>query len=194
MRRAEIEQQNRYLLRQQREFRMAADVVADALAAIAEVQAVAVIGSVAQKLWKEIPRFSEFRRARIEVWHECADLDLAVWLDSQDRLDQMRRALAQSLTAAFKAGKGVSVPGNRVDVFLFEPGSDRYLGRLCRYSTCPKGKLDCLVPGCGTIPFNKVVEGFRPYADIIASANDTMLYERGKGRLRSALDLPSVDD
>lgn len=194
MRRAEIEQQNRYLLRQQREFRMAADVVADALAAIAEVQAVAVIGSVAQKLWKEIPRFSEFRRARIEVWHECADLDLAVWLDSQDRLDQMRRALAQSLTAAFKAGKGVSVPGNRVDVFLFEPGSDRYLGRLCRYSTCPKGKLDCLVPGCGTIPFNKVVEGFRPYADIIASANDTTLYERGKGRLRSALDLPSVDD
>lgn len=65
MRRAEIEQQSRYLLRQQR----------------------------------------EFRRARIEVWHECADLDLAVWLDSQDRLDQMRRALGQSLTAAFKAGR-----------------------------------------------------------------------------------------
>jgi hypothetical protein len=62
------------------------------------------------------------------------------------------------------------------------------------YSTCPKGKRDCLVPGCGTIPFNKAVEGFRPYADIVASAGDTMLYERGRGRLRSALDLPSVDD
>src|SRR5690349_16336211 len=104
MRRAEIEQQNRYLLRQQREFRMAADVVADAIAAFAEVQAVAVIGSVAKRLWKEVPRFSEYRRARIEVWHECRDLDLAVWLDSQHRLEEMRRTLAQSLTAAFKAG------------------------------------------------------------------------------------------
>lgn len=193
MRRADIERQNGYLLRQQREFRMAADVVADAFAAFAEVQAVAVIGSVAKRLWKEVPRFSEFRRARIEVWHECSDLDLAVWLDSQDRLEGMRRALAQSLTAAFKAGTGVSVPSNRVDVFLFEPDSDRYLGRLCRYSTCPKGKLDCLVPGCGTIPFNKVVDGFRPYADIVASVADTTLYVRGKGRLRSALDLPSVE-
>lgn len=194
MRRSRIEEQNRLLLRQQREFRMAADVVTDALMEFSEVRAVAVIGSVARKLWKEIPRFSEFRRARIEVWHECGDLDLAVWLDSQGRLDEMRRALAQSLTAAFKAGTGVSVPSNRVDVFLFEPGSDLYLGRLCRYSACPKGKLDCLVPGCGAVPFNKVVDGFRPYADILESAADTMLYERGRGRLRSALDLLSVDD
>ena len=193
MRRSEIEKQNQYLLLQQREFRMAADIVTDAFMAFPDVRAVAVIGSVARKLWKEIPRFSEFRRARIEVWHECADLDLAVWLDSQDRLDELRRALAQSLAAAFKAGKGVSVPSNRVDVFLFEPGSDRYLGRLCRYSTCPKGKPDCRVPGCGTIPFNKVVEGFQPNADIVASVADTMLYERGRGRLRSALDLPSVE-
>ncbi|TAJ89035.1 MAG: hypothetical protein EPO10_04745 [Reyranella sp.] len=194
MRRSEIERQNQYLIRQQREFRMAADVVADAFAAFPEVQAVAVIGSVAKRLWKEVPRFSEYRRARIEVWHECSDLDLAVWLHSQDRLEEMRRALARSLTTAFEAGTGISTPSNRVDVFLFEPGSDRYLGRLCRYSTCPKGKLDCLVPGCGTIPFNKVIDGFRPYADIVASAADTMLYERGRGRLRSALDLPSVDD
>jgi hypothetical protein len=132
MRRSEIEEQNQLLLRQQRQFRMAADVVTDALMDFPDVRAIAVIGSVAQKLWKEIPRFSEFRRARIEVWHECSDLDLAVWLDSQDCLDELRRALAQSLTTAFKAGKGVSVPSNRVDVFLFEPGSDRYLGRLCQ--------------------------------------------------------------
>lgn len=194
MRRSRIEEQNRLLLRQQREFRIAADVVTAAFMDFPEVRTVAVIGSVAQKLWKEVPRFSEFRRARVEVWHECSDLDLAVWLDSQDRLDQTRRAMAQSLTAAFEAGMGVGMPANRVDVFLFEPGSDRYLGRLCRYSTCPKGKPDCLVPGCGKIPFKKVVEGFRPYADIVATAADTMLYERGRGRLRSALDLPSVED
>lgn len=193
MRRAEIEQQNRAMVEQQRQFRMAAEVLAEAFADFEEVQAVAVIGSVAKALWKEIPRFYEFRRERIEVWHECHDLDLAVWLDSQDRLEEMRRTVALALSAAFKAGNGVSIVPQQVEVFLFEPGSDRYLGRLCRYNTCPKGKRDCLVPGCGATPFNQIVEGFRPYADIVASVDDSMLHIRGRGRVRSALDLPSVD-
>ena len=82
MRRAEIEAQGRYLLERQRQFRVAADVVTDAWMDFPEVQAVAVIGSVAKPLWKEVPRFSEFRRECIEVWHECRDLDLALWIDS----------------------------------------------------------------------------------------------------------------
>jgi hypothetical protein len=60
MRRAAIEEQNRFLLQRQRQFRMAADVVADALAAFAEVQSITVIGSVAGPLWKEVPRFRAF--------------------------------------------------------------------------------------------------------------------------------------
>jgi hypothetical protein len=80
VRRAAIEEQNQLMLRRQQEFRRAADVVTDAWTAFAEVQAVAVVGSVAKALWKEIPRFSDFRRAGIEVWHECADLDLALWI------------------------------------------------------------------------------------------------------------------
>lgn len=74
MRRAVIEQQNRLMLEREREFRMAADVVTDAWVRFDEVQAIAVIGSVAKPLWKEVPRFSEFRRAGIEVWHECTVL------------------------------------------------------------------------------------------------------------------------
>ncbi len=172
---------------------MAADVVTDAFVAFPEVCAVAVIGSVAKKLWKEVPRFRAFRRARIEVWHECKDLDLAVWLDSQVRLGELRRAVEQSLRNALEAGTGVGVVGHQVDVFLFEPQSDRYLGRLCSYNRCPKDKPDCFVPGCSTIPFNKRVDGFTPDADILASAPHATLYVRGEGRLRSALDLPSVE-
>ena len=70
MKRAKIDEENRYLLRLQHDFRRAADIVTDALMAFEEVEAVAVIGSVAKPLWQEIPRFSEFRRAGIEVWHE----------------------------------------------------------------------------------------------------------------------------
>lgn len=146
------------MIARQREFRAAADVVSDAWASCPEVQAVAVIGSVARPLWKEVPRFTEFRRAGIEVWHECFDLDLALWIDSQAGLRALRSAAGRALRTAFEAGTGMRVAESQLDIFLVEPGTDRYLGRLCKFNACPKGKLDCLVPGCGTIPFNKRVD------------------------------------
>jgi len=194
MRRAKIEEQNRLMQARQREFRIAADVVAKAWAGFPEVRAVAVIGSVAKALWKEVPRFREFRHQRIEVWHECGDLDLALWIDSQHRLGELRRKRDRALREAYEAGIGCSVVGHQVDVFLFEPQSDRYLGRLCSFSHCPNGKPACLVPGCGTVPFNRRFADFSPRADLLAPAAQAMLYERGKGLLRSALELPLVDE
>lgn len=177
------------MLERQRQFRAAADVVTDAWTRFQEVAAVAVIGSVAKPLWKEVPRFSEFRRARIEVWHECGDLDLALWLGSQERLGELRRAAALGLRQAFEKGTGISVADHQLDVFLIEPGSDAYLGRLCKFSQCPKQKLDCMVPGCGEIAFNRRIAEFMPHADLLTPAEGAMLYRRGIGRVRSALDL-----
>lgn len=194
MRRAEIEEQNRFLLERQRQFRMAADIVTAAWMAFPEVRAIAVIGSVAKPLWKEVPRFQEFRRRGIEVWHECGDLDLALWVNAQSRLGEMRRAGSRALRKAYESGTGMSVADHQLDVFLFEPESDCYLGRLCSFNQCPKGKTDCLVPGCGATPFNKRVAGFTPYADLLAPARYAMLYERDAGRLRSALDLPTTEE
>jgi hypothetical protein len=97
------------------------------------------------------------------------------------------------LRAAFERDAGTSVVSQQLDAFLIEPGSERYLGRLCSFNACPKGKRDCLVPGCGAIPFNKVIAEFKPRADLLEPAQYALLYERGAGRLRSALDLPAVD-
>lgn len=191
MRRAEIEHQNQYLLERQRQFRLAADIVTEAWTAFPEVCAIAVIGSVAKPLWKEVPRFREFCHEGIAVWHECGDLDLALWVSSQHRLGQLRRAATRALREAFEAGAGMSVASHQLDVFLLEPGSDRYLGRLCSFSDCPKGKRDCLVPRCGETPFNKRVEGFEPHADLLAPAAYAMLYQRTTGLRRSALYLPA---
>ena len=188
--RAEIKQQNDILQRQQHAFRRAADIVTDALAAFEEIEAVAVIGSVAKPLWKEVPRFRDLRRAGVEVWHECKDLDLAVWISSQHRLDAVRRARDGALAGAHKSGTGPSTANHQVEIFLIEPGTDRHLGRLCNFSACPKGKPQCDVPGCGKIAFNKVVDGFEPHPDLLAAASYATLYRRGQGRLRSALDLP----
>lgn len=194
MRRAEIEKQNHYLLERQRQFRLAANIVTEAWMAFPEVWAIAVIGSVAKPLWKEVPRFREFRREGVEVWHECGDLDLALWLESQHRLGELRRAAVGALRRAYEAGAGMSVVGHELDVFLIEPVSDRYLGRLCSFSQCPKGKRDCLVPGCGEIAFNKRIADFEPRPDLLTPAAHGMLYRRDAGRLRSALDLPGVDE
>lgn len=194
MRRGLIEFENRLMIKRQRDFRAAADVVADAWMRFDEVAAIAVIGSVAGKLWQEVPRFREFRRAGVEIWHECKDLDLALWLDSQARLGELRRAAAVPLQRAYDAGRNPGgVVSQQVDTFLFEPGTDGYPGRLCKFATCPKDKPPCWVEGCGAIPFNRVFEDFRPYADILAPATHATLYRHCEGRLRSALDLPATD-
>lgn len=193
MRRSLISEQNRLMLRRQHDLRMAADVVTDALSRFEEIEAIALIGSLAKPLWKEVPRFREFRRAGVEVWHECKDADLAVWLSKLDRLGDLRRARDHGLRDAYAAGVGPSIVGHEVEIFLFAPGSDRYIGRLCSFNTCPKGKLDCAVPGCGAVAFNKVVAGFEPRADLLAPAVHATLYRRGMGRLKSAADLPSPE-
>jgi hypothetical protein len=193
VRRAKLDGQNRYMLRLQHDFRRAADIVTDALTTFEEVEAIAVIGSVAKSLWREVPRFHEFRRAGIEVWHECKDLDLAVWISSRHRLGTLRRARDRALREAYESGRGPGTANHQVEIFLIEPGTDRYLGRLCNFNSCPKDKPQCRVPGCGAVPFNKKVGGFVPHADLLESATYAMLYQRGVGRLRSALDLPGVD-
>jgi len=193
VRRADIAEQDCLMLDRQRQFRVAADVVVDTWMAFPEVQAIALIGWVAKRLWKEVPRFRDFRRAGIEVWHECKDLDFALWVDSQDRLGELRRASVLALRRAHESGAAMSVASHQLDVFLIEPGSDQYLGRLCGFNQCPKGKRDCLVPGCGAIRFNKRVAEFAPHSDLLAPAQSAMLYRRGAGRLRSAIDLPRVE-
>ena len=64
---AGIAEQNRYLLQRQQEFRLAADAVTAAWSERGEVEAVALFGSVAVALWKEVPRFRTYRRAGIAL-------------------------------------------------------------------------------------------------------------------------------
>ena len=190
MRRAAIVEQERSLIARQQAFRRAADVVTDCWMGFRDIVAVSLIGSVSRPLWREVPRFSAFRHARIAVWHECKDVDLAVWIEDLSRLDKMRQAAVDALRNAV----GLGVADHQVDAFLIEPGTDRYLGRLCHFATCPKGKRECAVPGCGATPFLRQHEAFVPGDNLLAPARFAMLYRRGEGRLRSALDLPGTPE
>jgi hypothetical protein len=135
----QVARTNQEMLRRLAEFRTAAGLVAQALAELPQVQKVVLFGSVAAPLSKEIPRFREFRRAGVAVWHECKDVDLAVWVSNLEDLKSLQRARARALNALFHE-RDIGVAHHQVDVFLFGPGSDRYLGRLCPFGQCPKGR------------------------------------------------------
>jgi hypothetical protein len=71
-------------------------------------------------------------------------------------LQRARSRALNDLLADLKLG----VAHHQVDVFLLEPRTDRYLGRLCHLGACPKEKPECLVAGCGAALFLRQHEGF----------------------------------
>lgn len=173
----EIQRQNEYLQRRQREFRLAAEFVCRALSEFPAVHKVKLFGSVAQPLKKEIPRFREYRNAGIAVYHECKDVDLAVWLDDLSILRALGKARSHVLNELFARHK-VGVAHHQVDLFVMEPGTDKYLGRVCSFNACPKDKAECRVPGCGDVAFLQQHEDFVFDADALAPEKSELLYER----------------
>ena len=187
---ARIDDDNLRMVVRQQKFRRAADVVTVSWSQFAEVVAIALIGSVARPLWKEVPRFWPYQQRRIELWHECKDVDLAIWLDDLSRLGEIRRARSLAIKTETARDPNFGVADYHVDTFIFEPGSDRYVGRLCQFNCCPKHRPECNVTGCGAIPFNRIHPNFVLCQSILTNAADTTLYTRSKGILMSANDLP----
>lgn len=186
----EAEETDERMLRQQRNLRRAADYLAHRLASLDVVQRVVLFGSVAAPLAKEVPRFKELRRAGVAVWHECRDLDLAVWLTDCGSLKALQKAQGRALNDLL-SDWDAGVAHHQVDMHLFEPGSDRYLGRLCHYGTCPKGKPECRVPRCGEALFLRQLEGYAFDETALAPGRAVTLFDRAQGTFPPA---PEPDD
>lgn len=174
----EIAAENQAMLRRQSEFRTAAEYVARAFSTCEEVQKVVLFGSVALALEKEVPRFRRYRQAGIAVWHECSDVDLAVWVTRLDNLTALRKARSRALNQML-AEKQIGVAHHQVEVFVMEPATDCYLGRLCCFNECPKaGKPECLVPGCGEQLFLKRIPTFRMRPEALHPERTVVLFAR----------------
>ncbi len=187
----QIEEENWAMRKRWRDFRTAANWVRNTLSRLPAVQKVALIGSVALPLQKEVPRFRKFRRNRVAIWHECKDVDLAVWLDDLSDLNGFRKTVGKSLRELGRTME-VHVANHQMELFILEPDTDRYLGKLCDFNECPKGKRDCLAPDCGTPPFLKQYEDFKFYPNSTAPDKCQMLFERRgeNNRNSSNYDLP----
>lgn len=176
----EIALEDERQLKRQRDFRAAADAVAATLTAFAEVEKIALFGSAARPLLREVPRFQPFRQFGVELLHECKDADLAVWLSCTDRLRDLGRARNQAVSQ-LHATTGVGVAHHQIDVFLLACKDRRYLGRLCCFAACPKQKPECLVPGCGATPFLRQHEGFKLFSNALSDENARVLFDRQAG-------------
>jgi len=183
---AQIEEENRILLRKQRNFRAAAEAVAEAFSQLPAVEKIVLFGSVAVPLKKEVPRFREFRRYHIALWHECSDVDLAVWMNDLTHLRDLQRARSRVLNELYQQ-RQIGVAHHQVEVFIMEPGTDNYLGRLCHFTRCPRDKLECLVPGCGAVHLLQQHTGFVLWPDALVEGKTITLWER-QGRAESEGD------
>jgi len=173
----DVHQEDQLMLRRQEQFRTAAKYVAEGLSGISEVRKVVLFGSVAAPLEKEVPRFHKFRCAGVAINHECKDIDMAVSVSDLSRLRDIQKARSQALNKLL-AEKQIGVAHHQVDIFIMEPETDHYLGRLCIFSSCPRGKKECLVAGCGEIKFLRRHEGFEFDSKELNNQTSVVLFDR----------------
>jgi hypothetical protein len=189
---AMIAKDEHHLLERQRVFRCVGDRLTAALAECGDVEAIALIGSVAHPLRREVPRFAPYKQLRLPIAHECKDVDLAVWVSRVDGLDKLRRARGRVIKDVV-AERGFGPAVHEVEVFLLEPEKNRYLGRLCYFRECPAAKRDCLAAGCGQQQFLKQHDNFSFWPQAIAEGAAVRLFDRaGGGIIAQAADLPMV--
>ena len=164
-------------IKKHKDFRTAAEYVVDLIKDVPEVVKIVLFGSVGQPLQKEYSRFRKYKHFGKEIYHECKNVDLAVWVNDFKCLKQILKIRNRSSTKLFEE-KHIGIAHHQIEIFIFEPESNQYIGRLCIFNECPKeGKRECLVPGCGEIPLVKKVEGFTLYDDALAAERSILLYQ-----------------
>jgi hypothetical protein len=195
----EIEDQNHYLLKRQKVFRMAAEYFTREASQLSWVMTIALIGSVAQPLKKEVPRFRDYRRSGIEVWHECKDVDVAIWVSQLSDLNALRKARSEAVKKMSSETEGLAnVAHHQLDVFILDQKRNLYMGNLCTFKSCPNDKPECFVQGCGAAPFLRKYEDFHFYSEAIHPDRIRILFDRHqempKNEDASSFSIHSEDD
>lgn len=174
----EIRDEDQRMLRRQNGFRNAARAVTEHLAAMPEVQDVRIFGSVALPLWKEISYHQRLRRKNIRIYHECANIDLAVRVASPANANLMRKACSQVVNDLNEQDIYLHIAHHTFSIHLIDHADSRYLGMVCHFNKCPKHKFECRVPGCGRNRFVQILPWFRLKSQRLNEFNSQILFQR----------------
>lgn len=129
------------------------------------------------------------KRPRKSPFKLIKDVDLAIWISSTDELSLIRKALGTALKKYISCGK-FGVSNNEFDIFLLDAGTNKYLGNLCRYATCPKEKDECNVRGCGKVPHLQKFKEFVLFPSAVNEVNRIDVYDKlGSSRIEAEFDL-----
>lgn len=120
------------------------------------------------------------------ILHECKDVDIAVWLGDLSAIPILRHERSRCVNELLR-DTNIGVAHHQLDVFLLQPGTDRYVGRLCTFGTCPKGKPECRVSGCGATPFLRQHEEFAFTPDALAPEHVIILFDARTGATLNGL-------
>jgi len=102
---------------------------------------------------------------------------MAVWVSDLGRLKVIQKARSQALNDLL-AEKQIGVAHHQLDIFIMEPETNRYLGRLCIFGSCPKEKNKCRVSGCGEPNSLQQHEDFKFEPKDLDDGTSVVLFER----------------
>lgn len=169
--------QSEYNLIRYYEFRLAAYYLSQELFDLPIIEKIIIIGSVARPLIKEPPHF---KKRGPEEWHYCKDLDLVLWLNEPFEKDLLREIQQKRVLGLKKLEKDLNITfaHHQIELFCFDK-TDSYMGRICQFKVCPKqGKEECWIPGCGHIPFIKIMQDFKLNPSALNSENSIFLFSK----------------
>ena len=176
--RGEIAKEDLSMLRRQDQFRKAARLLTTKLAEMSAVKKVVLFGSVALPLWKEVPPHARLHARRIKVFHECRNIDLAVWVSTPSIADTIRRAHSSVVKELLDNEVHFGIAHHFFSTHLIDDVTGKYHGMVCHFGQCPKRKVECQVPGCGEHQFVRVLPGFRLKPERLHMLNSQVLFER----------------
>lgn len=157
-----------------------------------EVCEVRLFGSVALPLWKEVSCHSRLRRRGISVYHQCNNIDMAVWVTSPEGANRMRKTCSQVVQELNEREIHLSIAHHTFCLHLVDASEHRYLGMVCHYSQCPKHKPACAVPGCGAHKFVQILPWFRLKPERLDAFNSQILFRReGFGEGAADANMPA---
>ena len=177
----EIREADQRMLRRQTGFRNAARAVTVHLVAMPEVQQVRIFGSVALPLWKEVHHDPRFRHRNIRIYHECANIDLAVRVTSPAGADRIRKVGSRVVADLNDQDVYLNIAHHTFSIHLIDYATGRYLGMACHFNQCPKHKRECQVPGCGAARFVRILPWFQLKPHRLNESNSQVLFQRQGG-------------